>query len=289
MKTFFSLFLILQTSFLVAIQGPQVAFDIGTGKIKMQIVQITDGRIKSLYHQSEQIGKPVLDDHNKISIEGKDRILTILKTLKSASQFYKPVKCSSIATELFRVALNGQEVASEISELLEMDIKIISPEEEGILGFLTVVEEWKLDPENSIVLDIGSGSFQITCKTPGQYLSFSLPFGRYPTNDLFRKNDLSPLKTALESISPEMINKIENNNACLIGIGAHPKKILKAKTHYNLIDVNIALQTTSDSNFDHTDLILVKCIMEGLKINEIHYLGTKAGNTTGMFIDLAPF
>lgn len=289
MKTFFSLFLILQTSFLIANQGPEVAFDIGTGKIKMQIVQVTYGRIKSLYHQSQQIGKPVLDDQNKISIEGKDRILTILKTLKSASECYQPVKYTAIATELFRVALNGQEIASEISKLMEMDVKIISPEVEGILGFLTVIEEWKLDPENAIVLDIGSGSFQITCKIHDQYLSFSLPFGRFPTNDLFNTKDLSPLKIALNSVSPEIINKIQDGNACLIGIGAHPKKILISKTHYNLDDVNTALKTSLDSNFDHTDLILVKCIMEGLKINQIHYLGTKAGNTTGMFIDYAQF
>ncbi len=283
MKFICSTFLILQSSFLIAFQENHVAFDIGTGKIKCQVVQIVDGRIISLHHQSEQIGQSLLDDQKRITIEGKDRILSILQNLKSAIEFYNPVKYTAIATELFRVALNGQEVASEISKLLELEIAIITPEEEGILGFLTVIEEWKLDPENTIVLDIGSGSFQITCKVKDQYFSFSLPFGRFPTNQLFKNNDLYPLQAALKSINPEMIDKIQNPNSHMIGIGAHPKKILKSKTLYELKDVNSALQAISDSTFDHTDLILVKSIMEYLRIKEIHYLGTKAGNTTGIF------
>lgn len=263
------------------------AFDIGTGKIKMQVARVYEDHIDPLYCQAEQISQfnePLVNQEGKITKEGQDRIVAVLKSLKSAGEGYGSLKCDAVATELFRTALNGQEIARNISALLNMEIKIISPEEEGILSFLTIVEEANLNPEEIVVLDIGSGSFQITCKEENQFLVYSAPFGRIPTHTLVKSDQLTNLKTALSSIDPRILRKIRDCKNGVIGIGAHPKHILQSQTVYDENDLKAALLASAEIDINHTDLLLVKTIMESLSITQVEYKAARAGNTSGIFV-----
>ncbi|MBS0652375.1 MAG: hypothetical protein JSR39_02485 [Verrucomicrobia bacterium] len=277
--------LLLQTGALASSEI-SAAFDIGTGKIKMQVARVSEGHFEPLYCKAEQISpsnEPIVDQEGMITWEGQERIVSVLKSLKAAGEEYGPTKCQAIATELFRTAKNGPEVAENISALLDVEIKIISPEEEGILSFLTIVEETGLDPEEIVVLDIGSGSFQITCKLEDQFLVYGAPYGRNPTYALVKNNEISVLKSALGGIDPRIIKKIQDCKNSVIGIGAHPKHILKSKTDYDEKDLDEALLANADVDIDHTDLLLVKTIMESLSISHIKYKYVRAGNTSGMF------
>ncbi len=263
------------------------AFDIGTGKIKMQVAKVDEQQIEFLYCQSERISPSnvsILNQDGLITEEGQERIVTILKSLKSLAEGYGSTKYEAIATELFRKALNGREIATKISTLLGIDIKVVSPEEEGILSFLTIVQEARLDPQDIVVLDIGSGSFQITCKNEDEFIVYSAPFGRLPTYELVKNNQLSNLEIAISSIDPRIIKKIQDCKNSVIGIGAHPKCILTLKTSYDENDLKTALQASSKIDLDHSDLLLVKTIMEALSIIQVKYMGGRAGNTTGIFV-----
>ncbi len=287
MKVFFLMIFFLQSCVLYGTPDVRLAFDIGTGKIKMQVVKVTGTQIETLYYQSEAtslVGKSLLDGNNMISKEGEERIITILQALKFTGEQYAPTSHTAIATELFRKAGNGQKIIEEIANLLNMEIRIISPEEEGILGFLTIVKESDLASENIIVLDIGSGSFQITCKIDGRLRVYSTPYGRFPMHEMLIQNDFSALDTALKNISPEIINKIRCSEGAVIGIGAHPKQVLKLNCSYTMNDLLRALEANPDVSLDRSDLILMKKIMEFLDISRINFLGTQAGITGGIFI-----
>ncbi len=263
------------------------AFDIGTGKIKMQVARVSKDRIDTLYCQTEQISHLhalFINQAGEITQEGQDQIVSILKSLKSIGESYGSVQFDAVATELFRAAPNGREIAKNVSALLNMEIKVISPEEEGILGFLTIIQEANLNPEEIVVLDIGSGSFQITCKKRDKFLVYSAAFGRIPTYMLVKNDQLSSLKTALSNIDPEILRKIRDDKNSVIGIGAHPKHILKTQTIYNKNDLKEALLSHAEVDIDHTDLVLVKTIMESLSITQIKYMGVRAGNTSGIFV-----
>ncbi len=265
----------------------RAAFDIGTGKIKMQIAKIDEQQIESLYCQSEQISLSnvsILNQDGLITEEGQEGIVTILKSLKSLGESYGSTKYEAIATELFRKALNGQEIATKISALLGIDIKVVSPEEEGILSFLTIIQEARLDPKDIVVLDIGSGSFQITCKNEDEFIVYSAPFGRLPTRELVKNNQLSNLEIAISSIDPRIAKKIIDCKGNVIGIGAHPKCILTLKTSYDKNDLKAALQASSETDLNYSDLLLIKTIMEALSIIQVKYMGGRAGNTTGVFV-----
>lgn len=260
--------------------------DIGTGKIKMQVARVSGEQIESLYCQAEHISLPrdaLLNKEGMITNKGQKRIIAILKSLRASGESYGSVKCEAIATALFRQAPNGREIVQNISTLLGMDIKVISSEEEGILSFLTIIQEASLDPENIVVLDIGSGSFQITCKKEGQFLVYSAPFGRFPTHELVKNNLLSDLESAVSKIDPYILKKIRDYKNNVIGIGAHPKVILKSKLTYDIGDLNSALRSNTQLNLDRSDLLLLKIIMETLSINQVKYTPSRAGNTSGIF------
>jgi hypothetical protein len=277
--------LLIQTS-VCSSSEIRAAFDIGTGKIKMQIAKVSEGHFEPLYCKAEQISAgsgPIVDQEGMITWEGQDRIVSVLQSLKDAGKAYGPAECQAVATELFRTAKNGLEAAKNISAQLDMEIKVISPEEEGILSFLTIVEETRLDPEEIVVLDIGSGSFQITCQLEGQYLVYSAPYGRYPTYALVKNDEISALKACLSGIDPRIIRRIEDCKNRVIGIGAHPKHILKSQNDYDANDVEEAILANGEFDIDHTDLLLVKTIMGSLSISSVQYKYVRAGNTSGMF------
>lgn len=269
-----------------AVSEIRSAFDIGSGKIKMQVARVYEDHIDPLYCQAEQISHfnaPIVSQEGEITRAGQDRIFEVLKCLKSVGGSYGSTKCYAVATELFRTAPNGREIVQNISSLLNMEIRIISPEEEGVLSFLTIIQEANLNPEEIVVLDIGSGSFQVTCKEGGRFLVYSAPFGRVPTYALVKDDQLSRLKIALSNVDSRILGKIRDCKNCVVGIGAHPKYILKVQSIYDENDLKAALVANVGVDMDHTDLLLVKTIMESLSIKQIRYKTSQAGNTSGIF------
>lgn len=264
----------------------QTAFDIGTGKIKMQIARI-DEKIETIHCDAEQImsaQKPILNKEGMITEEGQKKITQTLQFFKKVSERYNSVKCYGVATELFRKAHNGKEVIQEISTQLGIEIKIISSTEEGILSFLTIVQERNLDPEKIVVLDMGSGSFQITCRHEGAFLVYSCPFGRLPAHKFLKEHSFEQFKTVLDPINPFIIKKIIDCQNIVIGVGAHPKVILKSQHAYNKKDLSKAIETSLEIGVDYTDLLLMETIFESFLISQVNYLPSRAGNTSGILV-----
>ena len=262
----------------------RTAIDIGTGKIKMQVARVDEERVETLHSQAERIPNiPIIGSDGNITQEGQASLIAILSSLKEVGERYGATKCEAIATELFRKAPNGLETANEIAQLLQMEIKVISSEEEGILGFLTIVNEARLDPDHVAVLDIGSGSFQITCKMEDRFLVYSAPFGRNPMYELVQNNALSSLQNALSAIDPLILEKIHSGRCSIVGIGAHPKQFVSAKGKYYRNDLIAALQECPETDLNYSDLLLVKTLMDFLHVTEVEYIAVRAGNTSGLF------
>jgi hypothetical protein len=258
------------------------AFDIGTGKIKMQIAKIDGQKMEPLHYQSEQLyfsNQPILNSEGLITEEGERRIIAILESFKLLAKSHGSTKCEAIATELFRKALNGEEIAKNISNQLGIEVKILSPKEEGILSFLTVVQEGGLDPEDVVVLDIGAGSFQITSRCEDEFIVYGAPFGKLMVHELVKDNKISDLEAAMGNVDPRILKRIADCKGSVIGIGAHPK----LNTIYDKKDLEQALESGDGVDLSYSGLVLVKTIMESLSITQVKYVGGRAGNTTGVF------
>lgn len=274
------------------------AFDIGTGKIKMQVASVDteNGYMTTLFFKSIALSldpRLLLGSDQRISEEAKEKILTSIKTLQEEAKNYKPCKSYAIATELFRKASNGQDVVRELGEASNIDIEIIVAHQEGIFGFMTASYEANLDPETLVVWDIGSGSFQISCKDENGYSVYCSPYGRHAIYELLKQNQIADFVQSLSHI-PEIIRKkIVQNGGKVIGIGAHPKEILKNQLHYKLADLQVCQEAcqeigqsaSTEMNMDYSDLILVQTVMRALSIDEVSYQSSIAGNTTALLLE----
>ncbi len=136
MQLILMLFLILTLSINATVKA---VFDIGSGKIKMQIAKIEEEtkEIESLFC----LAIPFTFSGNEIEKEDLNRLQKILEELKQEADRYDPIDFVGIATERFRQARNGEESLIFLSQQTGINIVMIDSYEEGIFGFLTAVNE----------------------------------------------------------------------------------------------------------------------------------------------------
>lgn len=92
-----------------------------------------------------------------------------MRSLVAKMQEFKPTSIKAVATSVFRVANNGQNVAKNISTALQIPVTVITQEQEAELGYLSALavsnafvnNKTLPSASNIIVWDIGGGSMQM--------------------------------------------------------------------------------------------------------------------------------
>ncbi len=139
------------------------SIDIGTNTIILLIaeVDIRDKKISPLYNEQRipRIGKG-LNPGKPISIKKIDELIKILKDYNYVIKKFNCEKTFITATNALRIASNRNEIKKIIKDKLNLDINIISGEEEAELTFKGAIFQFN-DIANSVVIDIGGGSTEI--------------------------------------------------------------------------------------------------------------------------------
>jgi exopolyphosphatase/guanosine-5'-triphosphate,3'-diphosphate pyrophosphatase len=225
----------------------RVAFDIGSGQIKMQIsdVDVTVNKIANVLFTDtayvalrEDLAKSL---DGRFSIEIQNKTIDAISQLIRKALSYHPDAYHAVATESFRLAKNGLEFSKKIEEQTQLAVTIVTQEEEGILGFISAIYEANADPEKAISWDFGGGSFQITTQCNGRYVVYNGRLGKVPLKeallkiqgkeDFFSPNPISQseaeqaieyIKGNISYIPFEIRNKLQNPDLSVLGIGIHP-------------------------------------------------------------------
>jgi len=162
---------------------PYAAYDIGSGATKYMgaIVNVCSLDIDQVFAQGAIPVPYRMDLIHSESNEFSDLIQEMgLETLMLAKRLIQKEYDTSglthhgdlqqvgVATAAFREALNGQEFAEHIHQKLEISVRIISQEDEGILAYYGALNQLEGTDllETPIVWDIGGGSMQLTAKDP---------------------------------------------------------------------------------------------------------------------------
>ncbi|MFZ0455240.1 MAG: hypothetical protein WCE54_18920 [Ignavibacteriaceae bacterium] len=139
------------------------SIDIGTNTIILLIAEVDmrNKTISPLYNEQRipRIGKG-LSPGKPISHE---KIEELFKILEDYYGIIKKFNCEQTiinATNALRIASNKNEIKKKIKDNLNMNINIVSGEEEAELTFKGAVFQFE-DNSNSIVIDIGGGSTEI--------------------------------------------------------------------------------------------------------------------------------
>ena len=116
--------------------------------------------------------------HKKISDKNVSRLTDAMKAYRLMMDIYGIEHYLAYATSAMREAMNGREVTRKIRKKTGINIEIIDGNTEAELIFATELQNFILDENNYLYVDVGGGSTELTIITGGKVTqSRSFPIG----------------------------------------------------------------------------------------------------------------
>lgn len=155
----------------------RAALDIGSGSSKIAVadVDVCQHQIVKMRYQ-QQIAVPYNDAlmhsaDNRLPQAVIQQGLSALQSELKQIQRFHPVSVSGVATAVFRSAKNGPQVIDWLNQQTGAGIKIISQQQEALLGFASAkaaLHQPGLQDDQIVVWDIGGASMQMTTRAEEQ-------------------------------------------------------------------------------------------------------------------------
>ena len=137
------------------------ALDCGSNSTRLLISTVKNGTLENLYkeHQVTRLSDSI-DKTGRISDDSKKRFFKVLRKYMRKIEEYEVQEVFCIGTAVFRNSNNSDEVIDEVKKRFNLDIKIISGEEEGLLTSLGVQSSFE-NLKNYVIVDIGGQSTEL--------------------------------------------------------------------------------------------------------------------------------
>ncbi len=166
-------------------------------------------------------------DRGIINSDSFKRAVNAIDDFKKMADEYSVDKIVGAATGVFRRAKNSQDLLKEIKGRTDVEIEIVSGEDEAYLTLKGVVHALGLEDYPDVFFDLGGSTTEFIYKTGEETEVISLPIGAFVLSEMFFKNDppteeeLYNFKHYVDGIFKEKIDIISNNNKeiSLIGSG----------------------------------------------------------------------
>ena len=198
--------------------------DIGSNTIRLNLYLVDeDKNIISLANKKYVAGIASYVNKGYLTKKGADKIVDILIKLEKLCETFGVEKVYPFATASIRNIKNKDEVLEYVSKNAGIHIDLVSGEEEAMLGYLGVKQDYDID--NGYIIDIGGGSTEVTLMEDGEIkYSNSLPIGSLSLQKAYCKKIIpdhdEAKKMAKETkklLKKSSIPKVKNPNAYGIG------------------------------------------------------------------------
>ena len=202
------------------------AIDIGSNAARLLInsVEIVNGKVEftklNLLRIPLRLGIDVFTQ-GTIGKDRQDMFLNSMKIFSQLMDIYKVDHYRACATSAMRDAKNGTELINLAKEQANINIEIISGDEEATLIYENHVEEILDKKASYLYVDVGGGSTELTFYENGKMLyekSFNIGTIRL-LNDLVTEDMWYDMKSEIKK------NIISKNNIVAIGSGGNINKI----------------------------------------------------------------
>ena len=206
--------------------------DVGSNTVHLQVVDTYPGaRPNPTFNHKEELRlTEYLTPENKISDEG---IVALRKAISEAVTQSKAAKTEELlpfATSALREAANGDEIIAAINKDFEIDLQVLSGQEEAKLTFLAARRWFGWSSGRLLVIDIGGGSLEIASGVDeSPEVAVSLPLGAARLTKAFLSGDPYSAKS-IRSLRDHIENQLES--------------ILPALVHHEVSDRAIATSKT---------------------------------------------
>ncbi len=152
----------------------RAAIDVGSGSTKVCIADVdlaTNQIVRVLYEGSFPVPYQTYlasDPDGLFNLEIQEKGLSAFATIQKLLEEHQVADVAAVATEAFRKSRNGENFARIVAEKTGIPLKVISQKDEGAIAFYSAISVSGSDPENLLIWDIGTGSFQIIADRPGE-------------------------------------------------------------------------------------------------------------------------
>lgn len=151
--------------------------DIGSNTVRLSVYKKRDGEAVSLFSEKDQVSLKSYVKDGKLTNKGIKRLYNTLKKFKALVDNFEDIDgVYPFATATVRDVANRKEVLDLMKEDLDLDIEILSGEEEAKLAF--VGASVSTEVKEGVLCDIGGGSTEVVIIGQGKVIkSNSLSIG----------------------------------------------------------------------------------------------------------------
>lgn len=200
----------------------RAVIDIGTNSVKVLVGDVKDGFITPVHEDSKQtrLGAGLYTEH-RLQPEAIAKTAAAVANYAAESRQQGAQSILVIATSATRDAKNAQELLGAIQESAQLQVRILSGDEEAEWVFGGVMTDSKLSAESLFIIDVGGGSSEIILGENGhKYWSGSFNIGSVRLLEQLKLND-PPGLAALETCRNSLRNFFVNDAAPKIGSAVH--------------------------------------------------------------------
>ena len=169
--------------------------DVGSNTVHLLVVDAHPGASPVPYHSQRSILRLMryLDDEGGITVEGVEKIVTAVREAVDTVAEIGVDDLIATATSAIREAANGDEVLARVAREAEVELQVLSGEDEARITMLAVRRWLGWSAGEILLFDIGGGSFEIA-QGADEYpdVSLSLPLGAGRTTINFLREDPPP-------------------------------------------------------------------------------------------------
>jgi exopolyphosphatase/guanosine-5'-triphosphate,3'-diphosphate pyrophosphatase len=255
--------------------------DIGSNTVKLNVYRYKDNDISVVFSKKENLGLIFYIKNGKLTNKGIEKLVNVLKNMKNDLDYSKIKNYSFFSTAALRNIENTAHVTQIIKDKVNIEIDVLSGEEEGKLSFIGSISTIKKD--NGILIDVGGGSVEIVLfKNKKIKAGYSIPIGSLKIYNEY-VSDMIPDEKECNLIKERIYSELEridfNNDEKILfmcGVGGGIRTIEKILVDLNLqkkkadlINVKLLEQLETELNHNNKDTY---CKILHVKPSRIHTL-----------------
>jgi len=236
--------------------------DIGSNTVRLNVYRCEDEDIRVVFSKKDNLGLVFYIKSGKLTNIGIEKLITVLKKIKKDFDYLNIESYRFFSTASLRNIKNSTEVIQIIKDKVNIDIDLLSGEEEGELSFCGSISTIKKD--NGILIDLGGGSVEIVLfKDKKIDEEYSIPIGSlkmyndYVSGMIPNENECNLIKERIYSELAKIGVNNEEKIPFICGVGGSIRAI-------GLILVDLNLQK---KKADYIDVKLLKQLKNELNLN----------------------
>ena len=143
------------------------SIDIGSNAMRLLFCRVLQNSKSAKFIKESLIRMPLRlgEDAFTVGNISKENGVKLIKTIHAFRlmiEAYDPISYKACATSALRTAKNGQELVDQINQVPDVDLKIISGEEEARLIMANHIENHLNPKRDYLYIDVGGGSTEVS-------------------------------------------------------------------------------------------------------------------------------